>query len=1447
MKTDRSGLPDVSARVSPSAPAAASSKKPLARGIFVASAIVVLLALFLFTARHRLLEIVVTQGLGIVTGDRITVGAFALGSARSAFNDVRVTTKAGDPLLDVRHLDVKYSLRDLLLGRTHRYGLSALAVDGAVVSLVRHADGSYNIGSSRAGGAGARSSAAPWNLDVRVANSEIRLIDRAPVAPDLAEQRLTALTLTAEVRPERSRAAGSAQLLGRETAPAALRSWPLELRGRVDYPRGVAMLKIAAPAVPARGLIGFLQHGAAIRVDGGLLRHLEITVFALDIAPERPLQLHVGGGTDVIGGRLRVAALRRPVRDVRGRITLVDDGLWATRLDASLAGVSIVARGGAFDRQSPTLQLGLRGAGDLRDLRRAFAFSQNQPVRGSVDVQTLLEAPTSNLLVRSALHVRRGAYGSVPLADVSGRVDYHAGAVVLDGVRGRYGTAAVNVGARFVLGGPALDSAIAVAASAPGRTIPFAENIAPEATVDALALISGGVAGYRARGALGVAGSGVNGAGTFAVDERGVGEFGPLAIARRDGSSLIGALRLERPISRSAAWLSARDYRVAVPAVPSRFAGLNVPAFPPVAGVLDGEIAGGGAPSEFALTGDLRGRQLRLGAARLGTGSVRFGGTLSDVRLAGLSVDGPLGSFVGSAAAARGAFALRGAYRGSLERLVPLTGPQDAHGAVGGDVLATLAGTNVVVQSSHAALHGGSVRGVALDAAAGTIAVRNSQFHLLVGAGSIAGRQAVAVESRGSVALSAPDIPAAALRGTGLPLEAGNVSAYGLADLRGKSPKFGGTVTVAGGRAHGYGITGDARIDLVDQQARILEATGALGSTYGSIGGAIRGFGAGALRYDLAARVPLGDVDLLRRDLGLPVHHLTGSFSAGLHVHGSGTRPFVDGRVLAPEGIYNGLAFRDAGAQIALDADGIAARDGRLTVGSTKAELAAMVAGRAFRVALRSPATDLADFNDYFDASDTLGGRGSIALTLSAGRNLITTEGALDLSGLRYRDFPLGRTTADWHMQGASIAGRAAIRDPAGSLEGSVLITPARDREPLASLRAARYAAHATLSHVDLGTWVPAAGSNAPILGQAAAQITVAGRLPDLTVTADAALTNATIAGYAVSDARLRARSSGSRVDVLASSVNLGFAQLAGTGRLGLAPNDPLSFDLRLNTDDISLAARAFMPAARGLDLAGALDADVRLNGTRAHPRIEGGFDLRGARYGNFVVPRTIGALALAGRAVELRDVDVEFARGVAFVAGSLPLTVQPFGLGPPRAPLSFDVTARDVDLAQFSPLLPAGTKLGGTVDGRFGVEGTVDRPRLLGSLSVLGGSYTSPFERTPITNLGAQLAFSGSGIALQTFRRRRRRHPRRERPHHSADRERAARSVPGRREREGGEAGFSGVRPRNDRRRSAGKRQRHLPRDQRRYRPARGGDSGIRRLRHGPRRDRCRRRRARA
>ena len=102
-----------------------------------------------------------------------------------------------------------------------------------------------------------------------------------------------------------------------------------------------------------------------------------------------------------------------------------------------------------------------------------------------------------------------------------------------------------------------------------------------------------------------------------------------------------------------------------------------------------------------------------------------------------------------------------------------------------------------------------------------------------------------------------------------------------------------------------------------------------------------------------------------------------------VHVAGGAAAPVIAGTVVAPEGSYNGLAFRDAGGRLAIESErsGAARRRRPRDRRQTHATFRASVAGNALGIAATSPAADLADFDDYFDESEIMAGRGPLSFT----------------------------------------------------------------------------------------------------------------------------------------------------------------------------------------------------------------------------------------------------------------------------------------------------------------------------------------------------------------------------------------------------------------------------------------------------------------------------------
>src|SRR5471032_11410 len=693
----------------------AAPLSPRRRRIYSALAILATVMLLLVVFRHPVVSFVLGRGLTLATGYDVSIGDHRLGRDHGALFDVHVT-KSGEPVLDAPRIDITYQLRDIFPGGEHRFGFAALAMTGPVISIIRHKDGGYNFNSgntSSGAPAPTRAAAAPYFFTVRIRDGAIRLIDQAPLAADLGEQEVNNVAIDASVKSNtRTTASMNGVLIGRRVQNVGVERWPLSVKSVIDYDRGFALHRFRANSIPLRGMLGFLLHSRAFRIDDGVLSGVDVKAYAVNIVVDKGFAYRVGGGADLVGGRIAVGPLLRPVRDLHGRFEIVDDGLWTKQLAGSLAGISLKIRGGIYDLAAPTLRLGVAGDGDLANLRAVFGFSQTQPVSGNAHVETVLESKVEDPLIRTAFGAREAVYGKTPLNEVGGLADYHDHAVVLSGVHARYGAATLTLGGRFILGEGPVDSAIALVAQGPGRDLPYAENIAPEAHIDAVALITG-YKGYRARGAISAIGNGTSGSGFFNVNERGVGEFGPFAFDRANGSSLVGSLRLERPISQSAGWVSARNYRVDIPKNAAGLPGLKLPGFPPVAGVIDGAFAGGGSPSAFALAGSAQGRDLVIAGYPVGNGSASIGGTLDDVRVGSIRVDGPMGQFSGSGVSHDGVFALSGDYDGTLQALEPVTRERDASGGVSGLIVATIAKNNIVVQTSGARFSDARVRGIA--------------------------------------------------------------------------------------------------------------------------------------------------------------------------------------------------------------------------------------------------------------------------------------------------------------------------------------------------------------------------------------------------------------------------------------------------------------------------------------------------------------------------------------------------------------------------------------------------------------------------------------------------------------------------------------------------------------------------------------------------------------
>ncbi|HEY5348677.1 MAG TPA: hypothetical protein VIJ64_03060, partial [Candidatus Lustribacter sp.] len=584
-------------------------------GSAIAIAALLVLVLALALTHHAIAKFVVARGLGAALGYDVRFGDMSLGWSHATLTDLHVG-KNGDPVLDAARVDVDYALRDIFPGGKHRYGFAGVAIDRPTLTIVRHADGSYNFnrfGTSPSPPAATQNAAEPLLFSARVRDGTIKIVDAAPLEPDLAEQSIVAVSIDASVQSNaRTVARVDGTLIGRRSQSAPVQRWPLSVRSTIDYAHGYAMHRFRAPELPLRGLLNFLVHARIARFDDGVMRNVDVRAYALGIAAAAPFAYRLGGGGTLDGAQIALGPLAKPVRNLRGRIDLFDDGVTATDLRGDVAGVPLRIRGGMYGFADVHFRLGIAADSQLAQLRDLFPFLHDQPVRGPLHLETLVTSTSKEPLIRTVVASPRVYYGKLPLDRARGTVDYQAGVVSFAGFHTRFGALQGTLAGQVALDRPIAELEGAVHVAGPASALPYAQAIAAGETIRGDAIVGGnGRDGFHAHGTIDAEGPHGRGAGFLAIDEHGSGEFGPFLFERDDGSVLAGAFRLERPISASAGWAVAEHYRLAAPAHTAVLPGVQIVGFPAIGGVVDAALVAGGAPNDFAIAGHVQMRDAR--------------------------------------------------------------------------------------------------------------------------------------------------------------------------------------------------------------------------------------------------------------------------------------------------------------------------------------------------------------------------------------------------------------------------------------------------------------------------------------------------------------------------------------------------------------------------------------------------------------------------------------------------------------------------------------------------------------------------------------------------------------------------------------------------------------------------------------------------------------------
>jgi autotransporter translocation and assembly factor TamB len=558
-----------------------------------------------------------------------------------------------------------------------------------------------------------------------------------------------------------------------------------------------------------------------------------------------------------------------------------------------------------------------------------------------------------------------------------------------------------------------------------------------------------------------------------------------------------------------------------------------------------------------------------------------------------------------------------------------------------------------------------------------------------------------------------------------------------------QSPRVAGTVVVAGGRYRDFNVNGNAGLAYADGTLRVHDVAVAVGPLFagaaGTIAGLAPGRGANAARYDLATQLHSSDVGAL---LASVYPHapwpIQGSVDADLRVRGIGAMPSFSGTIAAQEGAVNGLAFRDLRGGVSGNARALSLARGRVVVGSTALALHGNATPRSANVSMDAPHTNLADFNDFFDAGDTFGGTGSLALRATlAGTHVVASTGEARFSGARFRRLAFGSIAAHWSTTRGTIDSAVRLGGPTGEVDVAGTVTPVTSAVNL------RANAHA----VDLSAWLPMLGLTAPITGRLDAQTAVSGRYPDIGLNLHAAVFGGTLGRMPVSLFEVSAAASHGRGTIRSARVDLPSLSTTASGTFGLRQNDVLALEVRSTSPDFG----AFVFAATGekAPVTGGLDSVLRIEGTRAAPRLRDALTLQSVRYRDLTIPRIAAEIDADRHVVSVRGGEVDLQRGKVLASATVPIRVAPPRLDPGSGPIAASLSAQDVELSNFLALLPKGTNASGRVDGEVLARGTVDAPQLNGTLSVRNATFSGPMERSPITGIAGDLTFAGSRAQL--------------------------------------------------------------------------------------------------
>jgi len=1330
-------------------------RKGLAIGLLAATILISLAV----AARHELLRYALQGGASLASGYAVHIGGLHVDHDGATLANVTVGD-AADPLLVARRIAVSYSLRDLLPGSSHRFGLRSVELDNAKITLIRHRDGSFNVKLPSGGQAAApqrvNSVALRFTLRVRDCAADLREPSAYdPSAKDLRVRDINADGSIDTATLTQYRATGAFE---------EMRAEPFTIAGRVDAVNGYAMHRAQAPVFPVRPLANYFADTPAVRVQGGEGRNLDARLYALGTTGSQPAQYHASLSLDVRDGRLALQTLAAPVERLRAHLEVVDTAFFVRDASAVLGGLPLRIDGGAYDFTGALtgharLRIAVRGDGDLSALRRAFAFARDQPISGPARLGVLVNGAIDDPVIVAHVTAPHAWYRALPFSGLSAHVVYHSDVVALAPLRVSYGGIALGLDGTMQIGRK-LHSEFALHVSGPANHLPYLDEMLGDEPFVIDAAATGDDLLFRVVGSAASARGVSRLAALVETDPNGTVVVSPFWFHTERGE-FDGGYVLDRPHDSSGFWMLAKGLRMRATGYKA-FPGITLPGIPAIdARSVDMTLFGGGAGRAIVIAGVVGGNDATIAGVTFDRAEAAFGGTLQGASVNRLSATGPWGRFAGHGGFSSQRFAAFGSYRGSFEGLQPFLGSGlTGHGPIAGTVGIGIEPQRILVQGIDLSMPGSTLRGVPIDRASLTLAIAGDRLQIYSAKAHAAGGDVVAAgtfalsptsASRGpnSVALVAKQLKAAQLRGIGLPLDAGTLTATGNLAAGSPIPTFDGAVAINGGRIQRFPLSGNGNVRLSGDAVYLRRVLGALGSTYANVNGSIGELTSGAPSYSLDATVAAAQIAPALHTFGFSNYMTNGTFNALLHIGGRSASPSVSGHVGVPGGDVNGLPFVDGGAILAADPRGVAMRQGSVQVGTTATSFTAVARPHQNVIEVDAPHADLEDFNNFFDTGDTLDGSGSLKLAAASEDAHIASSGDINVRAFRFRNLRIGDTKAVWSSARNVITGSLDVGGTEGMLRarGSIALTPSPAWQ--STIVHSRYDLTGSIDALDLSLWLPALGLQAlPVTGRASGKATIRGRYPNIAVRGNAGIVGGTLGPLTLDRADLTMQSAGRRIVIDRAEMATSALSVSAAGTLGLGPNEPLDVSVHASTN--RLAQLVHDVSRVTVPIRGTFESTLNLRGTYKAPTISAGFDGSDVVAYGIPIASLFGEVRVERKALVLSDAGATFSRGEATLAGSLPLQLSPLRLAAPDEPVSFDLDIVGLDPSIFDDTLGLSSKLGGVIDAHLGLSGTVRRPVAVGRVSLANGSYVSDLERIQISQIAAALVFNRTSASLE-------------------------------------------------------------------------------------------------